>query len=574
MRNLKVGPKLLLMTVPLVVLLVVVTIASGIRQMKVLEDAKDVYYDQLAKIESTLITADRDLYQAQLGLEQAFQLKELGRDTKDAVATYEENYQQCVDAVASLEKKFADDKYLYETYKGNGVEATNKEMLAKFSADLQAWAANYNPKTGEGDYEGQFGYFDTTRENLNGMEDNLASYESYINNKLKSRIKKGIISMIIVIVLFAIICAFVMVYLIRYFLYCIQGISTDLRTMADKNLCAVPHLNSSHDEFGDLSRSSEELYGNLNDIIRNIAGATNTVANSGKDISDLAKNTDSQVGTITDAINDMAQTATQQAHDVSDISMNMDELNRMIDNSRAASDVLERASNDIDHVTGAGVQEIDKLTDITQESLEAFNEIFSLIDGITDRANQISTASQLISDIAEQTNLLSLNASIEAARAGEAGRGFAVVAEEIGKLANQSQESAGTINRMLDELHSAIDNANRQSDAVKEYVDRQRQSVDNTKARFEDIVDAIEKVNGEIENINNINAQMSGSFDTVSELVTNLSASAEENAASSEEIAAIASEVKMRVYEVSEKSEEISDTADNLVNIVNEFVLD
>lgn len=573
MRNMKVGVKLLIMTVPLMVLLIVVTVASGLRQMSVLRESKKVYYEELAEIEATLITADRDMYQAQLALEKAEITKNTGEVNPELIDDYKENLQQSYDAVGTAKDAFSQDDYLFTEYKADGIDKTNKELLESFDADVHAWAAVYNPETGEGDYNSQFAAFKTARESLNSMEDSLVAYEEYVDGDLESRIKKGVISMVIVIVVFALICAVIMVYLVKYFISNISGIQKDLRTMADKNLATAPHLNSSHDEFGQLSRSSEELFGSLNEIIGNISEASNSVAESGKTISELAKNTDSQVGTITDAIGDMAQTATQQAHDVSDISVNMDELNGMIDNSRAASEALELVSGEIDSVTGAGVDEIEKLTNITQESLQAFNEIFGLIEGITDRANQISMASQLISDIAEQTNLLSLNASIEAARAGEAGRGFAVVAEEIGKLANQSQESAGTINQMLDELHGAIENANKQSDAVKNYVELQRESVDATKARFEDIVSAIEKVNSEIGNINSINAQMSESFDQVNGLVTNLSASAEENAASSEEIAAIATEVKTCVNDVSLKSDEIRETADNLVQVVNEFIL-
>ena len=573
MRNMKVGVKLLIMTVPLMILLVVVTIASGMRQLHVLREAKEVYFKELAEIEATLITADRDLYQAQLAMQQSEIAKYTGEDNAGFISDYEENLQQSYDAVAKAKAGFGKDDYLFTEYKAEGIDKTNKQLLEAFDADVHAWAAVYNPKTGEGVYDDQLAAFKTARENLNGMEDSLEAYESYIDNKLEGRVKKGVTSMVIVIVIFAVLCAVVMVYVVKYILGSIYEIQKDLRTMADKDLSTAPHINSSSDEFGDLSRSGEELFGSLNEIISNISESANSVAESGKDISELAKVTDSQVGTITDAINDMAQTATQQAHDVSDISMNMDELNGMIDNSRTASEELERASSEIDSVTGAGVEEIEKLTGITQESMQAFTEIFGLIEGITDRANKISMASQLISDIAEQTNLLSLNASIEAARAGEAGRGFAVVAEEIGKLANQSQESAGTINRMLDELHTAIESANRQSDAVKNYVDLQRESVDATKSRFEDIVCAIEKVNVEIESINSINAQMAESFDQVNGLVTNLSASAEENAASSEEIAAIATEVKMSVNDVSVKSDEIRETADNLVSVVNEFEL-
>ncbi len=89
------------------------------------------------------------------------------------------------------------------------------------------------------------------------------------------------------------------------------------------------------------------------------------------------------------------------------------------------------------------------LTDISKHSVDA-------VDGMTSRAEEISSILALIRGIAEQTNLLALNAAIEAARAGEQGRGFAVVADEVRGLADKTQAAIAETNEAIKSLHDNV----------------------------------------------------------------------------------------------------------------------
>ena len=71
---------------------------------------------------------------------------------------------------------------------------------------------------------------------------------------------------------------------------------------------------------------------------------------------------------------------------------------------------------------------------------------------LSELADGIAQALDLIKRIAAQTNLLSVNANIEAHRSGEAGLGFAVVAREIKALAVDSTQAASEIAAQLERV--------------------------------------------------------------------------------------------------------------------------
>ena len=101
------------------------------------------------------------------------------------------------------------------------------------------------------------------------------------------------------------------------------------------------------------------------------------------------------------------------------------------------------------------------------------------LEQLAERAMDISSVVDSISQIAQQTNLLALNATIEAARAGEAGKGFAVVANEVKELARQTASATGDISGRLTEMRnvsaSAVEEISQIMDVINQVDDVNQQ---------------------------------------------------------------------------------------------------
>ena len=74
---------------------------------------------------------------------------------------------------------------------------------------------------------------------------------------------------------------------------------------------------------------------------------------------------------------------------------------------------------------------------------------------LSEKAQQISRATEFIDEISHQIRMLALNASIQSAKAGRSGGGFAVLAAEIRRLADDTRNSTGEIEALVQDMQEA-----------------------------------------------------------------------------------------------------------------------
>lgn len=401
----------------------------------------------------------------------------------------------------------------------------------------------------------------------------VSADESEVLEDVNAFAKKDIIYSVIALLIFIVI-GFMM---ITWFITPIVKLSGRVHTLADMDFRAdqkLAALGKRRDETGSMARALTHMRQELVGVVNGITAQSKELYEASNNMSASAAHTTESVDNVEKAISEIAQGATSQAQETQTATENVILMGNMIEETNTEIEELRNSARGMRSSAEKALGILKQLNEVNNQTKAAIGTIYEQTNTTNASALKIKEATDIITDIAEETNLLSLNASIEAARAGEQGRGFAVVASQIQKLAEQSNESARQIGDIINQLMADSEKSVDTMRDVKEVIDRQDEYVANTEGSFKEVNEGIQKSIDGIRTIASKTEQLDQARVKVVDVVQNLTAIAEENAASTEETSASAVEVGNTMSEMADEAKKLSEIANKMEENVRVFVVD
>lgn len=431
-------------------------------------------------------------------------------------------------------------------------------------SDIVLKGGEYNSSSVEINGENYYAYYRPLK-NPNGQIVGMI-FAGEPSAEVDSRLRVSVFAVVLIVVVSTLVAAGVCFILASKMAKAVKQAEQTVQSLTRGDLKAEvsPVIQKRKDELGVMARGVETLIKELRTTIGSIQQAAEAVLQSGDSLENTAEQTSQTADDISLAVEEISKGAVSQAHDVEDITKEIAQMGQLIELIVKNIAVLRDSA---DRMRAAGeessviMKELSHSNDMTEKAVQ---KVSANVEATDDSVTRITEAVNLITEIASQTSLLSLNASIEAARAGEAGKGFAVVATEIQHLSEESSSSANRITEIVNKLSEDSRNSMEVMEEVKTKLGEQKEKLNQTRQKFEVVNTGIIKASEDTEEINEEAMSCDTSRQRIVDLVQNLSAISEENAASTEETTASMEELNATMNLLAESSKQLKELAVHL----------
>lgn len=327
------------------------------------------------------------------------------------------------------------------------------------------------------------------------------------------------------------------------------------------------------DEIGVMSRALYTTIDELKEIISNISNSAATLMKEGTQLEEMASQTSHTTDEVSRAVEEISKGAITQAEEVENATHHVSDMGQQIEQIVRSINELYKVSEKMQKAGEEAQSNMNLLKDSNEQTNTAIGKVAVNVEQTDKSVAAIAEALGMITDIADETNLLSLNASIEAARAGEAGKGFAVVAAQIQKLAEESSASAAQIAEIIRTLSEDSANTLSVMDELRGNIAVQQEKMVDTIDKFDAVSGGIVSSNEGTEQIHKQASDCDASRVSVVDIIQNLSALSEENAASTEETTASMEELNATINLLADSAKGLQELAESLENDMRFFKL-